>query len=273
VLQHHNTQNTKREDKSIMKIRLIGYTLVLAATAALNAQISTKITGSVVDSSGAAIPDASVKVALPGTTAAAYTTTTSTTGSFILASISPATYDLVIEKGGFAQTVVKGVVVDPDRTTDVPPVRMKIASTSETVEVKADQESVNTSNDEVSQTIGKTQMQNLPVADRRPLGFLQTQAGINNAAGSTAVNGQRSSYVNVTVDGINVQDNFIRTNDVDFLPNLLREAFFRCRCDQLPVLKQGRGTIVIIAGDSENGGQQPAPASFAVASAIGAGAV
>ncbi len=118
--------------------------------------------------------------------------------------------------------------------------------------MKADQESVNTSNDDVSQTIGKTQMQNLPVADRSPLGFLQTQAGINNAAGSTAVNGQRSSYVNVTVDGINVQDNFIRTNDVDFLPNLLREAFFRCRCDQLPVLKQGRGTIVIIAGDSEN---------------------
>jgi hypothetical protein len=204
-----------------MRIRLIGYTLALAATAALNAQISTKLTGSVQDSSGAAIPDASIKLALPGSTAAAYTTTTSTNGSFILASISPATYDLVIEKGGFAQTVVKGVVVDPDRTTDVPPVKMKIASTSVTVEVKADQENVNTSNDEVSQTIGKTQMQNLPVADRSPLGFLQTQAGINNAGGSTTVNGQRSSYVNVTVDGINVQDNFIRTNDVDFLPNLL----------------------------------------------------
>ena len=35
------------------------------------------------------------------------------------------------------------------------------------------------------------------------------------------MNGQRSTYVNVTLDGINVQDNFIRTNDVDFLPNLL----------------------------------------------------
>jgi hypothetical protein len=204
-----------------MRIRLIGCTCALAAAAFLNAQISTKITGSVVDSSGAAIPDASIKLALPGTTAAAYATTTSTNGSFILASISPATYDMVIDKPGFAQTVVKGVVVDPDRSTDVPPVRMKLASTSETIEVKADQQNVNTSNDEVGQTIGKIQMQNLPVADRSPLGFLQTQAGINNAAGSTTVNGQRSSYVNVTVDGINVQDNFIRANDVDFLPNLL----------------------------------------------------
>ena len=50
---------------------------------------------------------------------------------------------------------------------------------------------------------------------------MQTQAGINSAAGTTTVNGQRSTYVNVTLDGINVQDNFIRTNDVDFLPNLL----------------------------------------------------
>jgi hypothetical protein len=204
-----------------MRIRLIGYTFALAATAFVNAQISTKITGNVFDSSGAAIPDASIRLALPGTMAPAYTTTTSTNGSFVLASISPATYDLVIDKPGFAQTVVKGVVVDADRTTDVPPVKMKIASISETVEVNANQENVNTSNDEVGQTIGKTQMQNLPVANRSPLGFLQTQAGINNAAGSTTVNGQRSSYVNVTVDGINVQDNFIRTNDLDFSPNLL----------------------------------------------------
>ena len=57
--------------------------------------------------------------------------------------------------------------------------------------------------------------------NRSPLGFLQTQAGINDARGTTTVNGQRSTYVNVTLDGINIQDNFIRTNDMDFLPNLL----------------------------------------------------
>ena len=54
-----------------------------------------------------------------------------------------------------------------------------------------------------------------------PLGFLQSQAGINDARGTTTVNGQRSTYINVTLDGINIQDNFIRTNDMDFLPNLL----------------------------------------------------
>ena len=151
-----------------MRSRLIGYTLALAATTFLHAQISTKITGSVLDSSGAVIPDASIKLALPGATAVAYSTTTSTNGSFTLASISPATYDLVIDKPGFAQTVVKGVVVDPDRTTDVPPLRMKVASASATVEVNADQESVNTSNVEVSQTIGKTQIQNLGCRSQPP---------------------------------------------------------------------------------------------------------
>ena len=35
------------------------------------------------------------------------------------------------------------------------------------------------------------------------------------------INGQRTSFTNVTLDGINIQDNYIRTNAVDFSPNLL----------------------------------------------------
>jgi hypothetical protein len=35
------------------------------------------------------------------------------------------------------------------------------------------------------------------------------------------INGQRTTFTNVTLDGINIQDNFIRTNAVDFSPNLL----------------------------------------------------
>ena len=35
------------------------------------------------------------------------------------------------------------------------------------------------------------------------------------------INGQRSSFTNVTLDGINVQDNYIRTGGVDFTPNQL----------------------------------------------------
>src|SRR5205085_10102566 len=37
-------------------------------------------------------------------------------------------------------------------------------------------------------------------------------------SGTKSVNGLRSSFTNMTLDGINIQDNFIRTNDLDYAP-------------------------------------------------------
>src|SRR6185369_4326547 len=48
---------------------------------------------------------------------------------------------------------------------------------------------------------------------------------INLANGNdTVVNGLRSTYTNVTLDGINVQDNYLRENGVGFSPNLLKTS-------------------------------------------------
>src|SRR6185312_7659154 len=58
--------------------------------------------------------------------------------------------------------------------------------------------------------------------NRSPQGFVLTQPGVTSNAGTDAViNGMRPSFVNVTFDGINIQDNFIRTNDVTYSPNML----------------------------------------------------
>ena len=43
-------------------------------------------------------------------------------------------------------------------------------------------------------------------------------AGISNRT-NTTINGGRPTWTQVTLDGINIQDNFIRTNSLDFLPN------------------------------------------------------
>ena len=126
-----------------------------------------------------------------------------------------------MEAKGFLKTVLTGIKIDPARTTDIPAIKLDVAAVQQTVEVSEVTQAVVTSNAEVATTITKPQIQNLPMLDRSPLGFLLTQAGINYGRGATTVNGQRSTYVNVTLDGINVQDNYIRTNDLDFLPNLL----------------------------------------------------
>ena len=191
------------------------------ATLGLNAQVAGRVTGSVLDASGAGVPGAAVSLQLPGSGSNVYTTVTTAAGDFTIVTVNPATYDLVVDAKGFVKTVVANLKVDPNRSTDVPQIKLELAAVATTVEVSAAQQGVETSNAVVSTNISRMQIQNLPVMNRSPLGFLQTQAGINNARGNTTVNGQRSTYVNVTLDGVNVQDNFIRTNDVDFLPNML----------------------------------------------------
>ena len=77
---------------------------------------------------------------------------------------------------------------------------------------------VQLSNAEISATITANQVQNLPVLGRQVTNLLLTQAGVNQNGAVSSVNGLRSSFSNMTLDGINIQDNFIRSNDLDYPP-------------------------------------------------------
>ena len=80
---------------------------------------------------------------------------------------------------------------------------------------------------EVASTLTQEQVTNLPVFDRQITSLFATQAGVEYngvPGGSTVINGMRSQATNVTLDGINVQDNFIRLGGLDYLPNQLTIA-------------------------------------------------
>src|SRR5437870_6924279 len=57
--------------------------------------------------------------------------------------------------------------------------------------------------------------------DRDPMALIATQAGVSSNVDDIVINGTRSSFSNVTLDGINIQDNFIRTGGLNYQPNLL----------------------------------------------------
>lgn len=188
----------------------------------LQAQVAGRLQGSVQDASTAAVPGAKVILQLAGSNSPAYETVTTSDGLFNIPAVRPETYDLVVESSGFQKSILKGLKVDPGRELSVPVIKLELASVTESVVVSATGEAVNVSNAEVATTITRSQIQNLPAINRSPLAFIGTQAGINTTArGQTAINGQRVSFANATIDGINIQDNFIRTNALDFLPNLL----------------------------------------------------
>jgi len=60
----------------------------------------------------------------------------------------------------------------------------------------------------------------LPLLDRDPLGLVQMMPGVVQQGNSaTVINGLRTSYSNMTLDGINIQDNYLRDNALDYTPN------------------------------------------------------
>ncbi|MBN9662161.1 MAG: TonB-dependent receptor [Acidobacteria bacterium] len=182
------------------------------------AQVAGRLGGSVVDSTGAAVPNAQVRVFLPGGKEPVLETTTNGAGIFSFIAVRPETYEVEVSASGFASSRATAVKVNPIQETNLPPITLEVKSTQVTVEVAAVIQGVQTANSEISSTVTSSQVQNLPVLDRQVSTLFLTQPGVSSGRGATVVNGMRTSFANVTLDGINIQDNFIRTNSLDYIP-------------------------------------------------------
>ena len=70
-------------------------------------------------------------------------------------------------------------------------------------------------------TVLQKQVLDIPLANRDVTNLIKLQAGVQPFINrtNTSINGGRPTWTQVTLDGINIQDNFIRTNSLDFLPN------------------------------------------------------
>ncbi len=196
--------------------------LPLLICGTLHGQFSGRMTGKVQDASGAALAGATVSLYMPGGGKPFLSAKTGTDGEWRLIGVKPADYDLAFEAQGFSKSTLRSIPVDPARETTVQTVTLQLATVSQSVDVSGDSDSVQTSNAEVSSTITASEMARLPILDRDPLALIQTQAGVaSNGNTATTINGLRTSYSNMTLDGINIQDNYIRDNALDYNPNRL----------------------------------------------------
>ena len=197
--------------------------LALCSWAAM-AQTSTgSITGTVVDPQSLPIEDATVTLTnLDSNTK--YESKTSSTGGYQFSRIDYGRYRVEVNKTGFRAGVVSGIKLDTATEYSVVPIKLEVGAGIESVVVEAGEEVVQTTRAEVTGTVEKKQIDELPILDRNPLNLLGLQAGVANSgpngSSETTINGQRSSFSTLTLDGINIQDNFIRENALDFTPNL-----------------------------------------------------
>lgn len=188
--------------------------LALAVTTA-NAQIlNGTLTGTVVDSTGAVVPNAKVTVK-DLETGKEYPETTDATGVFTLNNLNNGFYSVTVEQPGFAKAIVERVQVFVSQTSRVE-VKLEVARTGTEVVVQAEQAVVQTESAELKNTIDRQQIMNLPLVTRNPMDLVKTFAGVitpsSSGAGDAFVHGLRGNSTNLTQDGINVADNTVKTS-------------------------------------------------------------
>ncbi len=197
--------------------------LLLVVCSAAFAQTATgRLTGSVLDPTGLPIPNATVTVKGEAT-GIAFTATTSPAGAFHVADVPPGEYSIEVNAASFRRQILRRFKVDVAKENVAPPFRLEIGAVTEIVEVRgAAAGQVQTTTAELTATVTMQQIQSLPILDRDPMALISLEAGVvYNGRTATVINGQRTSFSNVTLDGINIQDNFIRGNGLNYIPNRL----------------------------------------------------
>src|ERR1051325_5430575 len=95
----------------------IALAVVCLAAPFLNAQVAGRLSGTVVDQTGASVPGATVNVYVAGGKEPVLTGKTNDAGVFSFIAVRPDSYDVAVEAKGFARTVVHQVKVSPIQET------------------------------------------------------------------------------------------------------------------------------------------------------------
>ena len=175
------------------------------------------ITGTVMDPSGAAIPNAKV-TAISTSQGTQRSATSGSAGEFSFYSVPIGQYTLTISAAGFAQATINGVVVNAGATSGLKEIRLSLASSAAQVEVNGSASALlQTTDSQVTTTFDAQALQNIPlnngfdtVTELIP-GVVSTHAaGFSNTNGDNfSVNGQRGRANNFEIDGQSNNDNSI----------------------------------------------------------------
>ena len=120
----------------------------------------------------------------------------------------PATgYQLAVDAPGFAHYVQKGIALDVDQKARID-VLLQVGSSSNTIEVAADANTIDTADVTVSDVVTGSEIRNLPLNSRNPYSLIALTPGFAGSVGnnynsvSYSINGSRQGYTDVLVDGI-----------------------------------------------------------------------
>ena len=200
--------------RSLTKLCLVMSLVLLSAGPLLAQGSNSSISGTVVDSGGGAIPGAAVVVTSEaGTT---FETITNTEGVFNVPALRAGTYKVTVTLAGFKtyETEVRLLPATPASIKAT----LEVGQISETITVASSTELINTQTATVAATLNSDQLNRMPTPTRNALNAVTFLPGINTPGTNrdSTINGLPESFIQITMDGVSNNDNFLRTTDSFF---------------------------------------------------------
>ena len=129
-------------------------------------------------------------------------------------SLPVGTYEVSVTLEGFKTFVVKDVVITAAQGAGVN-AKLEVGGVTETVTVASSSEIIQTQSSTISSTINTNQITKLPLTSRSAMDFVNFLPGVSTPGGNrnATINGLPQGVINITLDGINIQDNTNRSTD------------------------------------------------------------
>ena len=206
-----------------MKLLSCFLLLIAAASAIFGQAAGGNITGTVVDSSGAAVPKAKIDLQ-NAATGVVTSTAADATGVYRINNLLVGTYNLSVSATGFATRSLKDVVIDLNKITTAN-VTLDVGAVSTAVEVVDSQALIDTTTAQVSNTYNSRIAAELPNAANSGgvLNLSLLGAGVSNAGGfgtatGPSVGGQRPRNNSYNVEGVDNNRKDV-TGPIVYVPN------------------------------------------------------
>ena len=201
---------------------VIGAGLALAVPAAHAQVASASLSGTVTDSSGAAISGAIV-TALDTETDTTQSVTSGANGSYVFTTLPPGAYKITVTATGFATTSQNGVQLSIGQAATLKTV-LTVGTTTQTVSVAANSSLINESTADISQLVDEKSIKELPLNGRDPSSLVLLAPGITNVLNASgnlqttnsfptetgaAANGGRQGSTYYLLDGVSNMDTYL----------------------------------------------------------------